>query len=127
MKTYTATIGVYVRAYTDIEFEAESDDARRDWGHARDYVEGMWLKWRALHFKALPAIVSISDEANDFANGIDFSLSKEDTIQLAAWKLLIALNSMISIFEESTTDWEDDSPGMAVMNEARALVAELLG
>jgi hypothetical protein len=121
-KSYSATIGVYVRTYGSIEFQAESDEAATAAAIVAFKQDASFedFDWNNLAF---PSIVSLASDANQtIAEGIDFPLSPEDARDMASGDLLAALEGILQWWEATSFRLADDEPSAII--EARAAIAK---
>jgi hypothetical protein len=130
LKSYSATIGVYVRAYGHIKFEAEGDETATAAAIAvfKDRTQDVFFAdfdWNNL---AHPSIVSIDDaEDSDrtIAEGVDFALSPEDARDLASADLLTALEGILEWWDVTPCRPRGEEP--SAMIDARAAIAKAKG
>lgn len=123
MKTYNATIGVYVRQYASLDFESDNPDP--------EFLKATTIQLAQVNGKmefydtdwdnmALPSIVSLSEEngTEDIIEGHDFSMTAEDAAQWNAMAMLQMLNRALALMPLGTIErakWVEDATALAAL------------
>lgn len=130
MKTYNATIGIYVRAYARITFEAETDEEATNAAIAQFKKDPGYIDefdWDNTAHPSIASLTSTDDPDEYIVDGHDFALTAEDYIDYAARDLLTACEAALDDITNTVNYDQKDPQTMNTVDLLTKAIAKAKG